>query len=143
MPEKIVVQEIDIDETQGLDATELDRPVLVWDGECGFCKRAIFHLIAELGGRVRYVTYQSFLPYFPEYRREDFQRTIHFIEPGGSVYRGAEAVFQVYALRPKGSGLIGLYRRSAVFASLSEWGYQRVARNRRLVSRIAKYIPGW
>lgn len=134
---------IDIDETDGLDTPPLDRPVLVWDGECGFCKRALYHLIDAVGDRVRYVSYQSFLPYFPEYHPEDFKRVIHYIEPDGTVYRGAEAVFKVYALRPKGSRLIGAYQRSAIFALLSEWGYQRVARNRSLISRFAKHIPGW
>lgn len=134
---------IDIDDTDSLDGPELDRPVLVWDGDCGFCKRSVRHLGAELGARVRYVSYQSFLPYFPRLRREDFERSVHFIEPDGGVYRGAEAIFKALSWRPNGSLLMGIYRRSAIFALLVEWGYRRVARNRKLVGRIARVIPGW
>ncbi|AWV88930.1 thiol-disulfide oxidoreductase DCC family protein [Bradymonas sediminis] len=134
---------IEIDDTEGLEAGRLDRPALLWDGKCGFCKRALGHIIAQAGDRIRYVSYQSFMPYFPEFREEDLAREIHFVEPDGSVYRGAAAIFRALSMRPQGSYLMGIYRRSAVFAGLSEWGYRRVARNRQFASRVAKFIPGW
>ncbi len=134
---------IDIDDTEGLDPRDLDRPVLVWDGDCGFCKRSVFHLISQLGNRVRYVTYQSAHSLFPSIGEARFRQAVHFIEPNGRVSRGAEAIFRAYSWRPQGSLLLGIYKRSRVFAALSEWGYRRVAHNRRLVGRIARWLPGW
>jgi predicted DCC family thiol-disulfide oxidoreductase YuxK len=141
--EDSVARAIDINDTEGLDPQSLDRPILVWDGNCGFCKRCVLHLVAQLGERVRYLTYQSANEYFAGLRRDEYAQSVHFIEPDGSVYRGAAAIYRAYSWRPQGSYLMGIYRRSPVFAALSEWGYDRVARNRKLAGRIARLIPGW
>ena len=135
--------QIDIDETEGFDPRQMERPVLVWDGDCAFCKRSVLHIAGKLGAQVRYVTYQSVHDRFEHLSAQEFAQAVYFIEPDGSVYRGAEAVFRAYSWRPKGSLLLRMYHDLPGFSALSEWGYRRVAHNRGVAGRVAKWLPGW
>lgn len=134
---------IDLNDTDGLDPSRLDRPILIWDGECGFCRRALLHLVAQLGNRVRYLTLQTAAEYFTGLERRDLARAVHFIEPDGRAFVGAAAIFKAYSWRPQGSFLMGIYRRIPAFAALSEWVYRQVAAHRALVSRLFQLVPGW
>lgn len=134
---------IDLNDTDGLNPERLDRPVLIWDGACGFCRRALLHMVAQLGDRVRYLTLQTATQYFSGLERRDLLRAVHFIEPDGRAFVGAAAVFRAYSWRPQGSFLMGIYRRSSIFAALSEWVYRQVATHRGFASRLFRLVPGW
>jgi predicted DCC family thiol-disulfide oxidoreductase YuxK len=135
--------DIDLDDAEGFDPNRMEKPVLVWDGDCGFCKRSVLRVVRQVGDRIRYVTYQSVHEQFETIDEEDFQTSVYFIEPDGRAYRGAEAVYRAFSWRPKGSLLLRMYHDVPGFAGLSEWGYRRVANNRQLASRLTKWIPNF
>jgi predicted DCC family thiol-disulfide oxidoreductase YuxK len=119
----------------------LDRPCLVWDGDCGFCRRSVQHLRLWLGERVDFEPYQTAHVRFPAISLEAFREAVHFVEPDGRVSRGAQAVFR--SLAHGGQPLpLAAYCRLPGFAALSEWGYRQVASHRPLASRLLDLLIG-
>lgn len=95
------------------------------------------------GDKVDYLPFQneSVAIRFPELNRAQFQSAVHFIEPDGHVYRGAEAVFRSLAYSRGKAWLLRLYERSLFFARVSEASYSYVARHRTLFSALTRW--GW
>jgi len=118
------------------------KPILVWDGECGFCRRWIERWRAITGDRVEYATFQDAASRFPQVRREDFARAVHLIEPDGAVNSGARAVFRSLSYAPGHGWLFGLYRWFPLFAPISEWCYRRVSSQRPAADRLTRWIWG-
>lgn len=135
--------DIDIYDSSGFDPSNLDRPALIWDGDCGFCKRSVTRIANKIGERVRYVPYQAVHECIEGINEADFAESVWFIEPGGTTYRGAEAIFRAYSWRPKGGLLLRMYHDVPGFAAASEWGYRHVANHRMLASRVVRWLPGW
>ena len=122
--------------------TSPSRPLLVWDGECSFCRRWIERWRGLTGDRVEYATYQDVAARFPEIPREKFAEAVRLIEPDGRVSGGAEAVFRTLSFARGRGWLIALYRRMPLFAPISEWIYRNVARRRPFFDRATSVIWG-
>jgi predicted DCC family thiol-disulfide oxidoreductase YuxK/uncharacterized membrane protein YphA (DoxX/SURF4 family) len=119
----------------------LEHPLVIWDGDCGFCRRSVDHLRVRAGERIAFEPYQSALTRFPEIPPEAFAASVHLVEPDGRVSRGAEAVYRALAIAGSRLPLLA-YRWVPGFAAASEWGYRRVAAHRSLASRILKLLVG-
>ena len=81
-----------------------DRPLLVFDGDCSFCKALVDYGKRITGERVEYAPYQEVGPRFPRIAPEDFASSVKLILPGGEVRSGAHAVFSALERTP-GKGL--------------------------------------
>lgn len=114
------------------------RPLLVYDGDCDFCRAWIARWRRVSGERVDYAPYQEVATRFPAIEPERFKHAVQLIEPDGRVSQGAEAVFRSLSYRRGGGRLLWLYQRVAPFAALSEWGYALVARHRGRVSSLTR-----
>jgi predicted DCC family thiol-disulfide oxidoreductase YuxK len=119
-------------------------PLLIWDGDCGFCRRAVLHLRARVAARVSYEPYQTAHGRYPQIAVEAFQSAVHLAEPDGRITRGAEAVFRALA---RGRSLadrlpLAAYRFLPGAAALAEWGYRMVARHRSLAGRALQLLVG-
>jgi len=110
--------------------TSSERPLLLYDGDCTFCRAWVARGRHVLGERIEWATYQDAAQRIPGVPREQFARAVHLWEPGGRVSRAAEAVFRALALAP-GRGLpLLLYRFLPGFRPVSEACYAWVARHR-------------
>src|SRR6266404_4334292 len=118
------------------------KPLMIWDGECHFCRRWIERWREITAGEVDYTTYQEAAHRFPEIPLEQFQRAVAFIEPDGQTFFGAEAVYR--SLRYQGSRkwLAWSYDRVPGFAAISETAYNFIARHRGLGSSITRLLWG-
>jgi lipase maturation factor 1 len=103
------------------------KPLLVFDGDCGFCRRWIERWRVRTGDRIEYRPFQE-VHDFPEIPRGDFAEAVHLIERDGAVYRGAEAVFRSLG-RQRWYSVPGV-------APVSEWAYRLVARHRQVFSKL-------
>ncbi len=117
------------------------RPLLVYDGDCGFCKLWIARWREITAGRVDYAPLQEAAEHFPEVPRAAFERAVKLVEPDGAVFSSAEAVF-----RSLGAGrrwAIGRwsYTRVPGFAPLTEATYRFIAGHRELAHRFTAI--GW
>src|SRR5437773_9578972 len=112
------------------------KPLLIWDGECHFCKRWIERWREVTAGEVDYATYQEAANRFPEIPPEDFKRSIVFIEPNGQTFFAAQAVYRSLACRSSRGYLAWSYDHVPGFAAISELTYKFIARHRKFGSGI-------
>jgi predicted DCC family thiol-disulfide oxidoreductase YuxK len=118
------------------------RPLVLWDGECSFCRAWVERGRQVIGERVEWATYQEAGHRAPSVPREQFARAVHLVEPGGRITRGAEAVFRALALVP-GRGLaLWLYRDLPGFAPVSEACYAWIAAHRPFADRVTRTLWG-
>ena len=118
------------------------KPLMVWDGECHFCKRWIERWQEITAGNVDYVTYQQAAHQFPEIPIEQFQRAVALVEPDGESFFAAEAVYRSLQYRPSRKWLAWSYDHFPGFAPISETAYKFIARHRGLASTITRLLWG-
>src|SRR4030095_16310689 len=70
------------------------KPLLIWDGDCDFCRLWIERWREITAGKVDYASYQEVADRFPEIPREEFTRAMVFIQPDGETFLAAEAVYR-------------------------------------------------
>jgi predicted DCC family thiol-disulfide oxidoreductase YuxK len=112
------------------------KPLMVYDGDCGFCRRSIRRWRRLTGGTVDYVPYQEIAERFPSIPRRAFQHAVQLVEPDGRVSGGAEAVLRALALAGRSRWLLAAYRSVPGFRPVSETVYRWVASHRLLLSRL-------
>lgn len=120
----------------------LSKPVLVYDGACGFCKTWVARFQGMLGEAVDYRPYQEVPdPYFgiPHSR---FQQAVHLIRNDGNASSGAEAAFETLAILPENRWMLSAYRKIPGIAPLTEKGYQWVADHRPFLDKVDGWVFG-
>lgn len=109
------------------------QPVLIYDGECGFCRRQVARLQSRVGEAVAFEPLQeahrSGIPH------EDLKRAVHFIDGGGRVSSGAEAIHRSLAAGGKWRAMLWAYRHLPGFRWAAEGTYRWVAGHRDWISR--------
>jgi lipase maturation factor 1 len=123
-------------------ASPPSKPLLIWDGECHFCRRWIERWREITGDKVDYETSQNVADKFPEVSREQFQRSVVLIEPDGAVVTGAEAVFRSLRCRSSKRWLAWSYYHVPGFAPITEAFYKFTATNRRFASAMTRLLWG-
>jgi predicted DCC family thiol-disulfide oxidoreductase YuxK len=118
------------------------KPLMIWDGECHFCKRWIERWREITAGEVEYVTYQEAANRFPEIPIEQFKRAVAFIEPDGKAFFAAEAVYRSLRYRSSRRWLAWSYDRVPGFAAVSELAYKFIARHRGVGSTVTRLLWG-
>lgn len=123
-------------------AEKPERPVMIYDGDCRFCCFWIERWKLWAGDRVEFVSSQEIMEQgrFSEIPEAEYDRSVQFVQPDGTVFSGAEAVAESLATR---CGLIAdVFRGVPGLAPLAEWGYATVAKRRMLFSRITRFFFG-
>ena len=125
-------------------ATPPPKPLVVFDGDCNFCTLWIFRWRQMTGDAADYLPAQdaSVATKFPEIPRAQFNTAVQLIEPDGTVYSGAKAVFRALAQNPKHRWPLAVYEKSPVLANLAEWTYRLVAEHRTFFSSLTRWFWG-
>ena len=118
------------------------KPLMLFDGNCHFCRRWIERWRELTVGRVDYASSQEAGGQSPEIPPSEFEKSVQFIETDGTVFRGAEAVFRSLRCGGKGKWLAWSYDRIPGFAAITETAYGLVARNRSLASAGTRLLWG-
>ena len=118
------------------------KPLIIWDGDCHFCRRWIERWREITRDEVDYEISQKVGDRFPEIPREQFERSVIYIETDGAVYSGAEAVFRSLRCRSSKKWLAWSYYHFAGFAPVSESLYKIISCNRRFASVITRLLWG-
>jgi predicted DCC family thiol-disulfide oxidoreductase YuxK len=118
------------------------KPLLIWDGECDFCRLWIERWREITEGKVDYATYQEAAVRFPEIPVDQFTRAMAFIKPDGDVFFAADAVYRSLAYRRSRRLLAWSYDRVPGFAAVSETGYGFIARHRNFASTVTRLLWG-
>ena len=118
------------------------KPVLIWDGECHFCRRWIERWRVIIGSEVDYAPYQEIPERFPEIPREQFQRSVVYIDRNGQVFVAAAAVYRSLRCCRSKKWLWWSYQHVPGFAAVSELAYRVIAGNRPFASAMTRFLWG-
>ena len=118
------------------------KPLLIWDGECHFCRRWIERWREITRGEIDYATYQEIADRFPEIPRDEFARSVVFIEPDGRTFFAAEAIYRSLRCRSSKTWMDWSYNHVPGFAAISEAAYRLIANHRRFTSSITRLLWG-
>jgi predicted DCC family thiol-disulfide oxidoreductase YuxK len=118
------------------------RPVLIYDGDCGFCGYWARYWEKLTRDRVEYRTYQEVGTNYPTIPTGDFQRAVQFITPDGHRARAAEASFMTLSHASRKGLWLTLYRKLPGFAALSEAAYRLIAEHRPGFYRVSLLLWG-
>ncbi|MEQ1947959.1 MAG: lipase maturation factor family protein [Bryobacteraceae bacterium] len=108
------------------------KPVLLFDGRCGFCRIWIEYWQQLTGDRIEYATSQDSRERFPKISEHAFENAVQLVRPDGSVASGAEAVFETLQMQ-------WLCRWISGFA---EFFYGIIARNRPFFYQATRFTFG-
>lgn len=113
-------------------------PVLVYDGECNFCRRSVERIRKrDAAGAIECVPRQAdgLTDRYPQLLEGDFNTGMRLIEPDGTVHVGADAMYHVMRELPRWRRLAWLYNVPGIHW-LSRKVYAWIAANRyRLAGR--------
>jgi predicted DCC family thiol-disulfide oxidoreductase YuxK len=122
--------------------TSAVQPLLIYDGNCGFCIYWLRYWQRLTGDRVTYAPYQEVAAQYPEIPLTAFQRAVQYIAPDGKIASGAEAALLVLS-HANGKGFwLTLYRRLPGFAAIAEHTYAFVASHRSALYRPTIWLWG-
>jgi len=116
-------------------------PLLVYDGDCSFCKLWIERWQSMNFHVVKYAPYQEVYKNYPKIPLTDFQNSIKLILPNGEVYSGAEAIFLSQAYGSKKTKL-WLYKNIPGYALISEFIYKIISAHRVLSFHLTRWLWG-
>jgi predicted DCC family thiol-disulfide oxidoreductase YuxK len=116
------------------------RPLLVWDGDCQFCRRWVERWRVLIGGRADDATFQQTGDRFPEISRKEYERSVVYVDSHGDVFAGANAIFRSLGLSRR--WLSWSYDHLPAFAAVSELLYQIIARHRHFASAVTRMLWG-
>jgi predicted DCC family thiol-disulfide oxidoreductase YuxK len=118
------------------------QPLLIYDGDCGFCIYWARYWQRLTGNRVTYAPYQEVAAQYPAIPVAAFQRAVQYIAPDGKIASGAEASFLTLS-HASGKGFwLTLYRQLPGFAAIAEWTYAVIASHRSALYRPSEWLWG-
>jgi lipase maturation factor 1 len=120
----------------------LTRPLLVFDGDCGFCRYWVARWRAATRGAVDFAPSQEAGPRFPQIPPEAFAHSVQLLTPEGQIFEGAEAVFRSLAYAPERRWMLSVYHHLPGARPVAEWGYRLVAAHRGFFSKLTRLAWG-
>jgi predicted DCC family thiol-disulfide oxidoreductase YuxK len=118
-------------------------PLLVYDGDCGFCGYWARYWQKLTGERVSYRPYQQVAAQYPAIPEAAFQRAVQYFAPDGQHRASAAEASFLTLSHARGKGIwLALYRKLPGFAALSELTYAFIAAHRAAFYRISLILWG-
>lgn len=111
-------------------------PLLIYDGDCRFCRRSVGLLQSWAPVRIPTRPSQECEELFPEIPREEFQGALQYIDRRDRRHSAARAVVQCMDDHRIAGWPLWTYEHVPGAAEVLEWGYRLVARNRGVLSKI-------
>jgi len=113
-----------------------DRHWVLWDGECGFCRKTVHWLQSkDQHAAFQVIPYQEApVPPMTAELRASCKNAVHVVTRDGQILKGGAAC--VFLLKVLGYPVPEALLKRAPFNLLLERGYRLIANNRRLVSRL-------
>jgi len=120
----------------------IHKPVLVWDGECGFCKYWVTRWKSLTDNKVDYKTYQEVASQFQDIPLKEFKKASRLIETDGHIYSGPDSAYRSYTYTTKNLPWHTWYSKHPIFTKLSDHGYNFTAKHRSFFFSLTKLFFG-
>jgi predicted DCC family thiol-disulfide oxidoreductase YuxK len=115
---------------------------LIYDGDCGFCRRCVARWKQIASTREQAVPYQEAAERYPEIPLEEFRRAVQYIDGMGRRWSGAPAIFQSVKNVPGYGWLSWAYLHVPLFAPVCDWIYREVAGHRKTATWVTRMLWG-
>ena len=122
--------------------TPLERPLMLFDGDCGFCRFWVERWRSQTRGLVDYAPAQERGAEFPQITETAWKRAVQLVLPDGTIYSGAEAVFAALAAVPGRRWMLGAYRRVPGVQPVCDAVYSIVASHRDFFAKATQFAWG-
>ncbi len=125
---------------------KLEKPTLVYDGECFLCRLWVERARQFAGDSVCFLpsSHPGLRERFPQIPADHYEKAVQWVDANGRSWSGAAAIGQMLAY----SGhpvwrMAEWFRQHVPMAGfLADWCYQIVARNRRFLSLATRFTRG-
>ncbi len=108
------------------------KPVLIYDGLCGFCRIWLDYWRQLTGSRIEYLASQDVGNRFPQIAPEAYAQSVQLVRADGSVASGARAVFES----------LGKSRIYSWISAPSEFAYRIIAGRRDFFYQVTRFTFG-
>ena len=116
-------------------------PILIWDGECKFCKWWKTSWELKTKNQLSFKTYQEVASLFPDIPLKEFKKASRLIDTDGKVYSGPDSAYRsLYLAGDK--KWHQWYKKYSWFESLSDLGYNHIAKNRSFYYKVTSLLFG-
>ena len=120
-----------------------EKPVLIWDGTCGFCKYWVTRWKMKTKDAIVYKTYQDAHKDFPDIPLKEFKKASRLIELDGSIYSGPDSAYRCYTYSDAIKwNAHRWYINNRSFQRLSDHGYNFIAKHRPEMFKLTKLLFG-
>ena len=113
------------------------KPTIIYDGQCKFCSSQIDKIRRlDQTESFYYLPRQSpkLLDIFPMLAREDFNTGLRLISDNGSIFIGADAVYEIYKTLKPYKYIAWIYKLP-ILKQLCKGGYRLIAQYRNRLKR--------
>ena len=117
-------------------------PLLVWDGECKFCRYWVTRFKKITGCKVSYASLQKVASQFPEVPKKEFREAVKLIEPSGNVCSGAAAVLKTLDYAQNRLSLFSFYKKNKFLRRISDLFYEKISDNRPFAYKVTVALWG-
>lgn len=118
------------------------KPIMIWDGQCGFCQFWITRWSKFTGSKIDYATYQGASADFPDINKRHFMMASRLIETDGTIYSGPRSAYRTFTYGSKWGFLDKWYLNKKWFTKLSDRLYVLVTKNRGFLFKVTKWMFG-
>ncbi len=119
-----------------------ERPLVIFDGKCGFCRIWIRYWEQLTGTAVEYAASQEVGSRYPQIPAENYAQSVQMVMPDGAVLNGAQAVFTTLRYAPGWTWLLWVYQHVPGFAPATELAYRLIAANRTFFFHVTRLTFG-
>ncbi|ATB50934.1 hypothetical protein MYMAC_006591 [Corallococcus macrosporus DSM 14697] len=121
----------------------LARPLVLYDGDCAFCRRWAARWQWRTQGRVSYRPGRGWRRWLLGIPKVDMRKAMQLVEPSGRVSRGAEALFRALAASPRrGTRVAARLGLLPGVLHLAQGVYAVVARHRGRAAGVDRWLFG-
>ena len=114
----------------------MEKPLLIYDGDCGFCKYWVDRWKKTTGEKIQYESYQEIISEIEEVTREQAKRSVWLILDD-KVLSAAEAVVTAYGITGNTKWL-WIYNNIPLADKIFELTYKLIANHRSFFFKLTK-----
>lgn len=116
-------------------------PILIWDGECKFCKWWKTRWELKTSNQLSFKVYQEVASQFPDIPLKEFKKASRLIDIDGNVYSGPDSAYRsLYLAGDK--KWHQWYSNYKWFQKISDLGYNHIAKNRNFYYKATSILFG-
>jgi len=119
-----------------------EKPILVWDGECGFCKFWVIRLQKRTKDKIDFKTFQEVGGLLKDIPLKEFKKASRLIETDGHVFNGPDSLYRSLYHSASTSQWHRWYHKYLWFEKLNDHAYNTIAKNRPTMFTLTKICFG-